>query len=65
MIRRKQPFPEPTRREFIKHDTSTNGKWDSPSEFTQDVSFNTQSPKSPDFEDTDDDQKNEPLERRC
>ncbi|KAM7483254.1 hypothetical protein LguiB_007837 [Lonicera macranthoides] len=60
--KRKQPFPEPIRREFIKHDTSTNGKWDGPSEFTQDVSFNTQSPRSPDFEAIDDDQKNERLD---
>uniref|UniRef100_A0A5B6Z4T0 Uncharacterized protein n=1 Tax=Davidia involucrata TaxID=16924 RepID=A0A5B6Z4T0_DAVIN len=62
---RKQPSPEPNvRREFVvKSDVSTNGRWSGPSQIPQHVSFEAPSPKSPDYDETYEDDKPETLDR--
>ncbi|XP_059643655.1 DDT domain-containing protein DDR4 isoform X2 [Cornus florida] len=64
-ITKKQPSPEPTvKREFVvKPDASTNGRWSGSSQFPEDLSFEALSPKSPDYDETSEDHKSEPLDR--
>lgn len=64
-IRRKQPSPEPTvRREITaKADTSINGIWAGPPPIPHQSSFDAQSPKSSDYDETDTDHKSDLLDR--
>lgn len=48
----------------MKPEASTNGKWSGPSHAPQHVSFSALSPKSPDYDDADDYNK-EQSDRRC
>lgn len=67
ITKRKQPSPEPiNRREgaFIKPEASTNGKWSELLHASPYTDFSAVSPGSPDFDDIDDDQKPETLDRR-
>ncbi|KAA8540906.1 hypothetical protein F0562_024956 [Nyssa sinensis] len=63
ITKRKQPSPEPSvRRELgAKLDVSTNGRW-SPPQIPL-VSFEAPSPKSSDYDETDEDHNSEPLDR--
>ncbi|KAK9278722.1 hypothetical protein L1049_028298 [Liquidambar formosana] len=67
ITKRKQPSPEPAvRREVVKPEASTNGKWSGPSQAPQNVSFNALSPKSPDladYDEIDEDHKSEAMDR--
>lgn len=65
ITKRKPPSPEPTvRREGVtKPEPSTNGRWSGPSQAPQHVNFNALSPKSPDYDEIDDEHKSEPLDR--
>lgn len=67
LFRRKQPSPEPTNRRegaFIKPEASANGKWSELLHASPYTGFSAVSPGSPDFDDMDDDQKPETLDRR-
>lgn len=66
-VRRKPPSPEPNHRRetAIKLEPSANGKWSGPSYPPQNSNFSALSPKSPDYDDADeDDQLSEQLDRR-
>ncbi|KAK1373308.1 DDT domain-containing protein [Heracleum sosnowskyi] len=61
----KQPSPEHTvRREGLRNDTSLNGsRMAGPSQNPQPESFSALSPKSPDYEESDDEDNSEPVDR--
>lgn len=65
ITKRKQPSPEPTvRREITaKADTSINGIWAGPPPIPHQSSFDAQSPKSSDYDETDTDHKSDLLDR--
>lgn len=64
ITKRKQPSPEPTaRREAIKLEASTNGRWSGPSQGPEHLSFSSLSPKSPDYDEFDEEHNLEPLDR--
>ena len=48
-----------------KPEASSNGKWAGPSHAPQNVSFSALSPKSPDYDDADEDNKSDQMDRRC
>jgi len=65
-IRRKPPSPEllPRREAGSKPEALSNGKWSgpSPSHDPQDLNFGTLSPKSPDFDDMEEDNQTDILD---
>ncbi|KAH1254833.1 DDT domain-containing protein DDR4 [Glycine max] len=64
IIRRKPPSPEliPRREAGAKHAALTNGKWSGPSHDPQDLNFGMPSPKSPDFDDMEEDNQTDMLD---
>ncbi|XP_050378994.1 DDT domain-containing protein DDR4 [Argentina anserina] len=51
----KPPSPEPLqKRDVMKHEASSNGKWSGASDSNEHVGFSPLSPKSPDYEEEDD-----------
>lgn len=66
LIRRKQPSPEPMpRREAgAKPETLTNGKWSGPSHASQHLNFGMPSPESPGFDDMEEENQTDALDRR-
>ncbi|XP_057952518.1 DDT domain-containing protein DDR4 [Malania oleifera] len=65
ITKRKQPSPEPNaRREVVpKPEASSNGKWGDPAHNFEHLSFSAPSPKSPDYDDVDEENKSEQLDR--
>ncbi|KAF3437102.1 hypothetical protein FNV43_RR19855 [Rhamnella rubrinervis] len=65
ITKRKQPSPEPLQRREIgmKPEASTNGKWSGPSHAPQHVTFSAVSPKSPDYDYVDEDNKSDQMDR--
>lgn len=63
-IRRKPPSPEliPRREAGAKPEALTNGKWSGPSHDPQDLNFGMPSPKSPDFDDMEEDNQTDMLD---
>lgn len=65
LCRTKQPSPEHTvRREGLRHDTSSNGRRFSGPSNPQPESFSALSPKSPDYEESDDEDNSNPVDHR-
>jgi hypothetical protein len=66
-LRRKQPSPEPLQRRdlAVKPEASMNGKWSGPSHASEHDNFSAPSPTSPDFDDDQDEDKMEQMDRRC
>lgn len=64
IIRRKPPSPEPIpRREAgAKPEALTNGKWSGPSHDPQDLNFGMPSPKSPEFDDMEEENQTDMLD---
>ncbi|XP_022921483.1 DDT domain-containing protein DDR4-like isoform X2 [Cucurbita moschata] len=64
--KRKPPSPEPNHRReaAVNLEPSANGKWSSPSFASQNFNFSALSPKSPDYDDVDEDHMSEQLDRR-
>ncbi|KAF7838400.1 DDT domain-containing protein DDR4-like isoform X1 [Senna tora] len=62
---RKQPSPEPVpKRELVeKPEALTNGKWSGPSHAPHSLGFGMPSPKSPDFDDAEEEYKSDALDR--
>ncbi|XP_022972308.1 DDT domain-containing protein DDR4-like isoform X1 [Cucurbita maxima] len=63
--KRKAPSPEPHDRkeDVVKLEPSANGKWSGPSYASQNSNFSALSPKSPDYDDADEDHMSEQLDR--
>lgn len=49
----------------MKPEASINGKWSGPSHASQHDNFSAPSPTSPDFDDAQEEDKTEPMDRRC
>lgn len=66
-IRRKQSSPEPIHRREAgpKPEALTNGKWSRPSHSSQHLNFSMPSPKSPDFDDVEEENQIDAFDRRC
>ena len=66
-LRRKQSSPEPLQRRdlAVKPEASMNGKWSGPSHASEHDNFSAPSPTSPDFDDDQDEDKMEQMDRRC
>jgi len=47
-----------------KHEPSTNGRWNGTSHASKPVSYETESPKSSEYEETDGELQADPLDRR-
>ncbi|KAG5035533.1 hypothetical protein JHK87_010443 [Glycine soja] len=64
ITKRKPPSPEliPRREAGAKHAALTNGKWSGPSHDPQDLNFGMPSPKSPDFDDMEEDNQTDMLD---
>lgn len=65
ITKRKQPSPEPLHRRdlVVKPEASINGKWSGPSHASQHDNFSAPSPTSPDFDDAQEEDKTEPMDR--
>ncbi|XP_020204486.1 DDT domain-containing protein DDR4 [Cajanus cajan] len=65
ITKQKPPSPEPIpRRETgVKPEGLTNGKWSGPSHDPQDLNFGMPSPKSPDFDDMEEENETDMLDR--
>ncbi|XP_011042626.1 PREDICTED: uncharacterized protein LOC105138274 [Populus euphratica] len=65
ITKRKPPSPEPVHRRegFSKPEASANGKWSGPSHASQQGTFSAASPNSLDYDDMDEDNKSEALDR--
>ncbi|KAK4257138.1 hypothetical protein QN277_006766 [Acacia crassicarpa] len=65
VTKQKQPSPEPaSRREMVgKHETLSNGSRSGPSHTSEHLNFSMPSPKSPDFDDAEEEHKSELLDR--
>ncbi|XP_031487702.1 DDT domain-containing protein DDR4-like [Nymphaea colorata] len=64
ITKKRQPSPEAmARRDALKPEAAVNGKVNGPTRSTRNVSVDTSSPKSTDYEETDGEQKSGPLDR--